>query len=120
MVDPHGKRTDWPLPPAATGTGVGGKVYLVRTPDGLLFLFNQSGRVVRIRPTPDGDEPFAADATFTRKIPSAEEFTRVWLDPAGRIIVAYGNRLAILFPGGFIPREINTLIPEAEAEPDEP
>jgi hypothetical protein len=118
VVDPQGKRTDWPLPPAATGTGVGGKVYLVRARDGNLFLFNQPGRVVRLRPTPDGDEPFTADATFTRKIPSADAYTRVWLDPAGRIVVAYESRLAILFPGGFIPHDINTLIPEGESDPD--
>jgi len=118
VVDPQGKRTDWPLPPAATGTGISGKVYLVRAPDGLLFLFNQPGRVVRIRPTPDADEPFTADATFTRKIPSADAYTRVWLDPAGRLVVAYENRLSIMFPGGFIPREITTLMGDAEL--DEP
>ena len=95
-------------------------MYLVRSRDGLLFLFNQPGRVVRIRPTPDGEEPFTVDATFTRRIPSAEAYTRVWLDPAGRIVVAYENRLAILFPGGFIPPEVASLIPGGEADTDEP
>jgi hypothetical protein len=118
VVAPNGKRTDWPLPPAATGTGVGGKVYLVRARDGNLFLFNQPGRVVRIRPTPEGDEPYTVDATFTRKIPAADAFTRVWLDPAGRIVVAHDNRLAILFPGGFIPPSIVNLIGDADL--DEP
>jgi hypothetical protein len=46
--------------------------------------------------------------------------TRVWLDPAGRIIVAYESRLAILFPAGYIPGPIATLIPAGEAEMDEP
>ena len=35
----------------------------------------------------------------------------IWLDPAGRIIVAYENTLAIMFPAGRIPSEIATLIP---------
>lgn len=119
VVPKNGKRIDWPLPPAASGDGVGGKVYLVRARDGVLFLFNQPGRVVRIRPTPDGEEPFTVDATFTRNIPSADAITRVWLDPAGRIIMAYGNRLAIMFPGGYIPTAITRLMPPTD-EADEP
>jgi hypothetical protein len=114
-----GKRIDWPLPPTATGGGLGGKIFLVRANDGLLFLFNQPGRVVRIRPTPDGEQPFEVDATFTRNIPSSDAVARVWLDPAGRIIMAYEARLAIMFPAGYIPRAIGQLMPPAEAEAEE-
>ena len=114
-----GTRTDWALPPAATGEGLGGKVYLVRSREGLLFLFNQPGRVVRIEPTPDGDEPFKVDATFTRDVPNTDSVTRVWLDPAGRIIMAYGSKLAIMFPRGYIPRAISDLMSPLQPEQDE-
>jgi hypothetical protein len=74
-------------------------------------LFNQPGRVVRIRPTAGGAEPFAVEATFTRRIPSAEHPTRIWLDPFGRICIAYDeNKLALLFPRGYIPAEIVNLM----------
>jgi hypothetical protein len=102
VVEPGGKRIGWTLPDIANGTG---PVWLVRDRAGKLFLFNQPGRVLRIARTPDGLEPFKLEATFTRNIPSGK-LTRVWLDPAGRIDIAWGNRLAILFPDGFIPREI--------------
>jgi hypothetical protein len=95
---------DWPLPPAANGTG---PVSLVVTKSGKLFLFNQPGRVLRIAPTPGASEPFRLEATFTHNIPSITKPTRVWLDPAGRIDIAWENRLAILFPEGYIPRAIS-------------
>ena len=76
---------------------------MLGTADGKLFLFNQPGRVLRIKPTPDGPEPFKLEATFTRKIPNVETPTRIWMDPAGRIIVAWESQLAIMFPGGYIP-----------------
>jgi hypothetical protein len=120
IVAADGSRTDWPLPPEATGDGIGGKVFLVRAADGLLFLFNRSGRVVRIRPMPDGDAPYAVDATFTRNVPSADTVTRVWLDPAGRIIMAYGSKMAIMFPRGFIPPAISKLIPPGMGDVVEP
>ena len=116
-----GRRVDWPLPPTATGEGISGKVYLVRAHDGLLFLFNRAGRVVRIRPTPDAgpDEPYTVDATFTRNVPNADSITRVWLDPAGRIIMAYGTKLAIMFPRGYVPTAITLLVPTGIGD-DEP
>jgi hypothetical protein len=120
VFERDGKRIDWPLPPAATGTGLGGKLYLVRARDGLVFLFNRPGRVVRLRPTSEGDEPFAVDATFTRNIPTSDAITRIWLDPAGRIIMAYETRMAILFPAGYIPPALAKLIPAGEADLDEP
>jgi hypothetical protein len=99
-----GLRIEWALPPTATGAAA--KVFLVHTPDGLLFLYNQPGRMLRIRPTPDEVEPFVLEATFTRDVPSADDVTRLWVDPAGRMIMAYGNKLAITFPAGYIPPEI--------------
>lgn len=103
----------WQLPPTATG---GEDVHLVRTKDGLLFLFNQPGRVLRIRPTPDGAEPFVVDAVFTRKIPNSPP-TRIWVDPFDRIIIAHeGTKLAILFPQGYIPPAIANLMPASELE----
>ena len=109
MIDPDGRETVWTLPGSAA-TDSTFPVVLIRTPDGLLFLFNERGRVVRIKPTPDGPEPFVVEATFTHRIPNSD-IRRIWLDPAGRIIIAYeGNRLAILFPSGRIPSQIATLI----------
>jgi hypothetical protein len=114
-----GRRTDWALPPTATGRETG-QVFLIRTSNGLLFLFNQPGRVLRIRPTPEESEPYTLEATFTRNIPTADPVTRVWLDPAGRIIMAYESKLAIMFPQGYIPRDITTLLPTGALNAEEP
>ncbi|MGE5610430.1 MAG: hypothetical protein ACM359_14355, partial [Bacillota bacterium] len=109
-----GRLLRWPLPAQVVGEG---DVFLVRTRDGLLFLFNQPGRVVRIRPTPGAPEPFALDAVFTDKIPKAEHPTRIWLDPFGRIDVAFDqNKLAILFPQGYIPPAMASLIPAEDQD----
>jgi hypothetical protein len=50
MVRPDGTVVTWPLPPEAVGHG---DVWLVRAGDNRLFLFNEPGRVLRIKPTPD-------------------------------------------------------------------
>jgi hypothetical protein len=81
----------------------------------LLFLFNQSGRLLRIRPTPataeDESEPFKLEATFTDNIPNTDTPTRVWLDPAGRIdFVTDESTLTITFPAGHIPKEISRMM----------
>lgn len=115
VVDRDGKETVWTLPGTAASDSLF-KVVLIRTEDGRLFLFNERGRVVRIKPTPDGAEPFIVEAVFTHRIPNSD-IVRIWLDPAGRIAIAYeGNRLAILFPGGRIPRHIALLIPANEMD----
>ena len=108
-----GNSTVWPLPPAAVGKG---PVTLLRTPDGLLFLFNQPGRVLRIRPTPGEAEPFTLEATFTRRIPSVSRPKRIWLDPAGRICVVDARRVILFFPQGFIPPKIRDLMPVERSE----
>ena len=104
MAGRDGKEIDWPLPAVANGNG---PVTLLQTRDGKLFLFNQPGRVLRIAPTPGGVEPFKLDAPpFTHNIPTVSKPTRIWLDPAGRIDIEWENRLAVLFPQGYIPRAI--------------
>src|SRR6185369_8936924 len=111
VIDPAtGKRMDWVLP----GTAVGNleEVVLMRTSDGLLFLYNQPGRIVRIKPTPDGAEPFVVEKIFTHRVPQPEKLARIWLDPAERIVMAYDKHfLAVMFPQGRIPREIMVLMP---------
>jgi hypothetical protein len=108
---------DWPLPEAAVGTG---KPTLLQTKDGLLFLFNEPGRVVRIRPTTAGDAPFEYEATFTRGIPSDTNTTRIWLDPADRICIAHGgNRVTVLFPNGRIPPAIAEKMRPEDFPPDD-
>jgi hypothetical protein len=115
IVSPAGKQTRWDLPANATGET---PVWLVRTANGRLFLFNHPGRVLRIKPTPAGEEPFKLEKVFTHHVPAAAHPTRIWLDPAGRIIMAWENRLAIFFPAGYMPRAIADLIGE-EPEEDE-
>jgi hypothetical protein len=101
-ITADGKTIDWPLPAAAIGTG---DVTLIRGGENRLFLFNTPGRVLRIRQMPDGS--LKLEATFTRRIPSVDHAQRIWLDPAGRIIIAYnGDMLAICFPIGRIPPDI--------------
>jgi len=102
-VSPAGAQTTWPLPDAANGTG---SPWLIEAADGKLYLFNQPGRVLRIARTPKDAEPFKLEATFTHNIPSTSKPTRIWLDPAGRIDIAWENRLAICFPAGYIPQPI--------------
>ncbi len=90
----------WPLPTEARGSSTHPKIFA--TAD-RLFLFNEPGRVVRLRCGGD----VKVDATFTRNIPNVDDPTRIWLDPAGRIVIAYEqNKLTILFPTGRIPPPI--------------
>ena len=103
VVSNTGRTVSWPLPPIACGSGA---VTLVRANDGKLFLFNQPGRVLRINVTPGFAAPFKIEATFTQDIPSVDDPTRIWLDPAGRIDMAWGNHATVLFPKGYIPPEI--------------
>lgn len=114
VVAPDGKETTWPLPASAQGTAT---PHLVAANDGRLFLFNEPGRVLRIKPTPGAAEPFAVEATFTHRVPNSTDIRRIWLDPAGRIVIAYdGDRLAICFPEGRIPWDVATLIPAKELQ----
>ena len=109
VVHPDGSQTTWRLPPEATGDA---PPHLVRTDDGRLYLFNQAGRIVRFAPSPEDGQPFRVEAVFTRKIPNRREITRMWLDPAGRLILLAGpHELAICFPEGRIPRPIANLMP---------
>ena len=114
VIRPDGQHVDWPLPAVANGGAA--KVHLARTPDGLLFLYNQAGRILRIRPTPDEAEPYALEATFTRNVPNTEDVARMWVDPAGRLIMAHGKKLAIMFPQGYIPPQIDSIIPPGQAD----
>ena len=118
LVTPDHKIISWPLPPTATGTLE--KPWLIETPDHHLFLYNQPGRILRIRPNSSSPAtgnwqlatpPFVLEATFAHKIPNANQPTRIWLDPAGRIIIANNSTLSILFPNGRIPRPTINIIP---------
>ncbi len=117
VVDPSGRTIEWPLPNEAVGQG---EAHLLQAKDKTLFLFNAPGRVLRIRPTPTAAQPFALDATFTHRIPNVDHPTRIWLDPANRIIEAYNTHLAIMFPAGRIPPEMAKLIPSSELDDQAP
>ncbi len=102
-VDSRDNVVTWPLPPAAVGSA---DPVLVASGDGMLFLFNQPGRILRIKPTPTAAQPFELQATFTKQIPDVAP-TRMWLDPAGRIdFECGGDTLLVMFPTGQIPPEI--------------
>jgi hypothetical protein len=108
LKSPDGKTLTWPLPDLARGSI---PPHLVRAPDGKLFLYNQAGRIVRIRRTDDATAPFAVDATFTNRIPNLDKPLRIWLDPAGRIVIASDRSVSLLFPNGRIPRETVLVMP---------
>lgn len=110
-VDRTGVEHRWPLPPDAHGDAVGeAPPTLLLAGDKRLFLFNRTGRVLRLKSTPDAAEPFALEATFTQNIPDDERPKRIWLDPAGRIVMAYEKRVAILFPQGYLPVGIRRMM----------
>jgi hypothetical protein len=106
VIKPNGKDITWDLPPEAIGSADFEPI-LFHAGEDRLFLFNSTGRVLRIRPTPQAEEPFKLEATFTRRIPNLDALERIWLDPAGRIIIAHsGNTLSVCFPTGRIPKEL--------------
>jgi hypothetical protein len=116
IVSKDGKQETWPLPPTATG---GGDVWFFHAGEDRFFLFNEPGRVLRLKRTPEGPEPFRLEATFTRNIPSGDSAARIWLDPAGRIVIAHdGNTLTILFPSGQVPSDIAKLMPNIAGDED--
>jgi hypothetical protein len=113
IVRADGTEFDWALPPGAIGRSE--VVWLLRAGDDRLFLFNSPGRVLRIRSTPGGSEPFQLESTFTRRIPSSDRLIRVWVDPAGRInMIAEPDHLLIMFPTGHIPGDIAEMMPAEE------
>ena len=90
----------------------------MRTQSGRLFLINSPGRILRIKPTPGEPQPYKLEKTFTHNIPTVDHPTRIWLDPADRIILAWENQLAIFFPAGYIPPAIAEKM-LADWEPEE-
>jgi hypothetical protein len=119
ILRPDGSLSSWILPQSAVGAGT---PTLLRTRDGgLLFLFNAPGRIVRIRPTPDEEEPFTVDAVFTRNVPSDPQPLRIWMDPADRICIAHtGNRITVLFTIGRIPPTIVGMMGSGDLPPEDP
>lgn len=104
MTRPDGKRVVWPLPPEAMGMG---RVFLARAGEDRLFLFNARGRLIRIRQMKDGPEPFKMEQVFTKNVPNVDRPTRMWVDPKGRLVIAFeGRKLAIAFPDGKVPQDI--------------
>ncbi len=104
-----GSLLEWALPDRAVGSAT---PWLVESEPGRLFLFNEPGRILRLRRTPDSPEPFKLDATFTRNVPNVAKLTRMWIDPRGRLVMVWdGTNMAIAFPQGFIPMETRHLIP---------
>jgi hypothetical protein len=121
VMTPAGRRRVWPLPDDCVGTA-GQPPWLVSDGAGHLFLFNNAGSILRIRPTPGAAQPFVIEAVFNKNIPPFQDIRRIWLDPAGRIAVAYNqSHLAIIFPTGQVPPELNDkILPQDLRRTDEP
>ena len=110
LVSPAGRRRVWPLPDQAAGA-VDQPAYLLPDRQGHLFLFNSVGRITRLRLSLADPQPFVLESVFTEHVPDFHDVRRIWCDPAGRIVVAYqGSHLALIFPTGQIPREIEDKI----------
>jgi len=107
---PTGKKLTWPLPIQAQGSP-DAKPWLVHTKEDRFFLLNSDGRLLRFKPQPHSTDPFKLEAAFTTAIPQQQRITRMWLDPLGRIIIAYDQKhLVVLFPTGQVPPEISDQI----------
>ena len=117
ILKADGSLTSWPLPDKAIGTA---KPTLLRTSDGLLFLFNEPARIVRLRENnaEDGGAPLEFETVFTRKVPTDASPLRIWLDPAERICIAHSGGITVFFATGRIPRSIAEKMP-ADDTPDE-
>ncbi|HEY1923394.1 MAG TPA: hypothetical protein VGG44_11645 [Tepidisphaeraceae bacterium] len=121
VVTASGRRRVWALPDQCAGTS-DRSAHLVSDGAGHLFLFNAAGRIVRLRETPGEAQPFVVEAVFEDKVPDFEPIQRIWRDPAGRIVVAYGGaHLAVIFPSGQVPREIaDKILPQDLKRIDSP
>lgn len=115
-VSPAGEMIDWELPGVAVG---GGSVKLFRVDDRRYLLFNQTARIVSIRETPGGREPFQVEAIFTDRIPDTDTARRIWQDPAGRILIAIDDNLWILFPTGKVPEQLENMMPAGSLSREE-
>jgi hypothetical protein len=113
MLSKSGNVTRWPLP-GNVANDVDEPAWLVRTADGVLFLFNASGRIARFTPTPGKPDPFHLDAVFTDGVPAWTHINRAWIDPAGRINVIHERvHLTVIFPTGQVPPALtDTVLPK--------
>jgi hypothetical protein len=108
LVTPSGKTVS--LPDVATGQGyVPGKAAAFDVGQDRVLLFNQPGRMSLLKWNPERTQ-LTLLGNFSRNMPRSG-ITRVWQDTHGRIVVAYAtNTLAIVFPDGMIPGEIQNMM----------
>jgi hypothetical protein len=78
-----------------------GRLFLAGT--GAVHRFDTSGRF---------------EETFTRRLPS-EDPKRVWVDPAGRLVIAGETSLHVCFPAGRVPGAIKSLMLQAGDDDEE-
>lgn len=76
---------------------------------GRLFAYTPDGRVRRfaVAATPAGPT-LTSEATFTQGVPPSA--TAVWLDPAGRLVMATDRTLSVGFTEGYVPRALSDLM----------
>jgi hypothetical protein len=100
----------WNIPQDMAGSD-GFQPWLVQVASGRLLLFNANGQIIRLRPAGSG---FTVEAVFNRRMGFLRSIHRVWIDPAGRVDVSYGDHfLAIIFPDGRVdPAIADQILPE--------
>jgi hypothetical protein len=120
-ITPTGQRRVWPLSADCLSTSLQSP-WLIGDHAGHLYLFNNAGSIIRLRATPNAAQPFVLEAIFNKNIPPFQDTRRIWMDPAGRIAVAYEqSHLAIIFPSGQVPPELNDkILPQDLRRTDEP
>ncbi|MEM6562471.1 MAG: hypothetical protein AAF656_12780, partial [Planctomycetota bacterium] len=98
-----------PLPDKALGILENPRVFEIADDPDRLLLWNAPGRLVRLKRTGD---TLAVVAVFTQGIPNTRTLDRIWLDPAGRLCIAWDrNQLLIAFPTGEVPPEMASKMP---------
>ena len=120
-MEKDGSKIVWTLPAQCAGSD-DERAWLAPDREGHFFSSTVPEESSACDPPQREANPFAVEAVFQKNIPPFREIRRVWLDPAGRIAVAYEQwRLAIIFPSGQIAPEIaNRVLPRDVKRTDQP
>jgi hypothetical protein len=107
LPDASGVARPYPLP--AELPSAAAAPFVVLADQRTVLMASEPGKIHRLRV--EGDT-LRLLATHTRHIPLDALPTAMWLDPAGRLVLAYPpDRLVIAFPDGRVPRSMQNLMP---------
>jgi hypothetical protein len=88
--------------------------HVTSTQDGRIWAVVKAGAIDRLRV--DGDR-LVVEGSFTRNVPADALPAAVWVDPQGRLILAYPpGRLLVAFPTGRVPRAMANMMPARDDE----